>query len=534
MRRRDVLKSGAIVAGSGLAAGGLSGGLSSPAVAQQAKVLKFIPHANLANPDPVWTTSAIAFNHGNMVWDRLYALTEKLDTKPQMLEGDEVSKDGLVWRMKLRDGLLFHDGEKVRAIDCITSLKRWAKRDGFGQRMMEQLNEMKVVDDKTFEIHLKKPYPVMRFAIAQGSSFIMPERMAKTDAFQQITEYVGSGPFRFLRDEWVSGSSAAYAKFDKYVPRNEAPDSWAGGKVVHFDRVEWKVVPDPATAAAALQSGEVDWVDIPLFDLIPKLKSTPGVKVEVFDPLGWIGIIAVNHLYPPFNNVKARQAVLHALNQQDYVDAVLGDLKQYGSAGAGIFTPNTPNATDAGMEILTGKRDVALAKKMIAESGYKGEKVVLMGPSDLQVLQTMAQVTESLFKEIGLNVEFVSTDWGTLVTRRSNREPPEKGGWNAFCTTWTGQTFLNPGNHYPLRGVGTNGGWFGWATDPEMEQYREDWFSADTAAEQKSICEKMQLLAWQHVPFYPVGAWFYPTAFRSNLTDFPKAALPIFWGVKRV
>jgi len=233
-------------------------GLSAPAVARQPKVLKFIPHANLANPDPVWTTSAIAFNHGNLVWDRLYALNEKLETKPQMLSGDEVSADGPTWRMKLRDGLVFHDGEPVRAVDCVASLNRWSKRDGFGQRLASQMDEMRAVDDKTIEIRLKKPYPVMRFAIAQGSIFIMPERMAKTDAFQQISEYVGSGPFRFLRDEWVSGSSAAYAKFDKYVPRQEPADSWAGGKVVHFDRVEWKVVPDPATAAAALQNGEVD------------------------------------------------------------------------------------------------------------------------------------------------------------------------------------------------------------------------------------------------------------------------------------
>jgi len=254
----------------------------------------------------------------------------------------------------------------------------------------------------------------------------------------------------------------------------------------------------------------------------------------VFDPLGWIGIVAVNHLHPPFNNLKVRQAVLHALSQQDFVDAVLGELKEYGSAGTGFFTPNTPNATQKGIEVLTGKRDVALARTMLAESGDKGEKVVLMGPSDLQVLQTMAQVTEGLFRQIGLNVEFVSTDWGRLVTRRSNCEPPEKGGWNAFTTTWTGQTFLNPGNHYPLRGVGTNGGWFGWSVDPKMEEYREAWFSAPDQAAQKKICEDMQMLAWQNVPFYPVGHWFYATAFRSNMTGFPKAALPIYWGVKRV
>jgi peptide/nickel transport system substrate-binding protein len=530
MRRRTVLKTGAAMAGAGIA----GGGLARPAVAQPARVLKFIPHANLANPDPVWTTSAVAFNHGNLVWDRLYALTEKLDTKPQMVGQDEVSADGLTWRIRLRDGLVFHDGAPVRAVDCIASLNRWARRDGFGQRMLEQLNEMKVVDDKTFEIHLKKPYPVLRYAIAQGSSFIMPERIAKTDAFQQINEYVGSGPFKFLRDQWVSGSSAAYERFDKYVPRQEAPDSWAGGKVAHFDRVEWKIVPDSATQAAALQAGEVDWVDLPLFDLIPALRRNQNVRVSVFDPLGWIGIVQPNHLHPPFNNKKIRQALMLAINQQDYVDAVLGDLKEFGSAGAGFFTKNTPNESKKGLELMMGKRDIAQARRLIQEAGYKGEKVVLMGPSDLQVLQTMAQVTESVFKAVGLNVEFVSNDWGSLVTRRSNQEAPDKGGWSTFCTTWTGQTFLNPGNHFPLRGAGTKGGWFGWPVDEKMEALRDQWFTAKDAAEEKRICEEMQVLAFENVPFYPVGHWFYPTAHRSNLTDFPRGPLPIFWGVKRV
>ena len=529
MKRRDVIKTGAA------AVAGLStAGLATPAVAQPARVIKFIPHANLSSPDPVWTTTAIAFNHGNLVWDRLYALTEKLDVKYQMLAGDEVSPDGLSWRLKLRDGLAFTDGTPVRAADCIASLMRFARRDGFGQRMLEQLNEMKVVDDKTFDILLKKPYPVLPFAIAQGSSFIMPERIAKTDAFKQIDEYIGSGPYRFVREEWVSGSSAVYARNEKYVARQEKIDSWSGGKVAHFDRVEWKVVPDSATAAAALQRGEVDWIDLPLSDLLPSLKKSPGVKVDVFDPLGWIGVVALNHLHPPFNNPAVRRAVLYALNQQDYVDAAVGTVPEYGRTGIGFFCDGTPNATKAGLEVLTSKRDIEKAKKALAESGYKGEKVTVMGPPDLPVLMGMAQVTEGLLRAIGMNVELIALDWGSLVTRRANQDPPDKGGWNIFCTTWTGQNFINPGNHYPLRGVGTKGGWFGWATDPEMEKLREAWFESSDAAVQKNICEQMQLLAWRNVPFYPVGHWFYPTAFRANLVDFPRGPLPMFWGVRRV
>lgn len=526
MHRRGVLKSGAAAAlGAGVA-------LARPAVAQPATVLKFVPHANLTSLDPVWTTASVTNIHANMVWDKLYGLNEKLEGKPQMLAGDEVSSDGLTWKMTLRDGLLFHDGERVLARDAVASLGRWSKRDGFGQRLAAQTDAMTALDDKTIQIRLKKPFPHMRFALALGAAFVMPERSASTDAFKSIAEYIGSGPYRFLRDEWVSGSSSGYARFDKYQPRNEPIDSYSGGKVAHFDRIEWKVMPDPSTKVSALQTGEVDWVDNPLFDLVPQLRKMSGVKVEVFDTLGVIAVVGMNHLYPPFNNQKLRQALLMAINQQDVIDAVLGEVSELGKVGAGFFTLGTPNASLAGMEKIMGPRNIAAAKKAVAESGYKGEKIILMSPSDLASLQAIAQVTDAMFKSIGLNVEYTSMDWGTLVTRRANREPPEKGGWNAFTTTWTGINFINPGNHPPLRGNGA-GGWFGWPTDPKMEEMRERWFNAANPAEEKAICEEIQLHAFETVPFLPMGHWFYPQAFRDTLVGIAKTVTPVFWGVKR-
>jgi peptide/nickel transport system substrate-binding protein len=527
MRRRTVLTTAAA-----LGASAMAGGLSRPAIAQPAKLLKFVPHANLTSLDPVWTTASVTNIHANMIWDKLYGLDEKLVAKPQMLAGDEVSQDRLTWKMTLREGLMFHDGERVLARDCVASIARWAKRDGFGQRLAAQTEEMSAPDDRTIQIRLKKPFPHMRFALALGSSFIMPQRMAETDAFKSITEYVGSGPYRFLPAEWVSGASAGYARFDKYVPRNEPVDSYAGGKVAHFDKVEWKVMPDPSTKASALMTGEVDWVDNPIFDLVPQLKKAPGVKVEVFDTLGVIAVVGMNHIHPPFNNPKLRQALLMAINQQDVVDAVLGDAAEYGKVGAGFFTMDTPNATTAGMQKIMGKRDIAAAKKAVAESGYKGERVILMSPSDLASLQAIAQVTDAMFKAIGINSVYTSMDWGTLITRRANREPPDKGGWNAFTTTWTGINFINPGNAPPLRGNGF-GGWFGWPSDDKMEALREKWFEAASPAEEKAICEEIQLHAFESVPFLPMGHWFYPQAYRDTLTGIAKTVTPVFWNVKR-
>ena len=523
-----MIKRRSVLAGAGAVA---AAGLGRPAVAANAKVLRYVPQANLANPDPIWTTATVAQLHGYMVWDTLFGIDQGLVGRPQMLAGSETSQDGLTWTMTLRDGLLWHDGEKVLSKDCIASIQRWGKRDGFGQRLMGQTAEMKVVDDKSFQIRLTRPFPSMAYALGANNCFIMPERIAKTDAFTQITEYVGSGPYKFLRNEWVSGASAAYAKNTAYVPRQEPPSYYAGGKVVNFDRVEWKIMPDPATAAAALQQGEVDWWENPLFDLLPMLKTADGIKIEVLDPLGALGVLAVNHTQPPFDNPKLLQAILPALNEQDYMDAVLGEQQALGRT-AGFFIAGSPLASDIDMDKITGKRDVALAKKLVAESGYKGEPVLLMSPSDQPQLTAMAQVTDALFKSVGLNSQYTSMDWGTLVSRRASHEPASKGGWNSFCTTWGGLNVSNPGSHFPLRGNG-NGGWFGWPTDAKMEALRDKWFDASDMDTQKAVCRDMQRLAFQDLPFFPTGQWFTPTGYRSDLTGFVKAGVMLFWGVKR-
>jgi peptide/nickel transport system substrate-binding protein len=262
------------------------------------------------------------------------------------------------------------------------------------------------------------------------------------------------------------------------------------------------------------------------------LKKAPGIKIEVLDPLGALGVIGVNHTQPPFDNPKLLKALLPALNQQDYLDAVLGEQQQLGKK-AGFFIPGSPYASDVGMDVIWGKRDLAGAKKLVAESGYKGEPIVLMSPSDQPQLQQMAAVTDALYKSLGLNSVLTSMDWGTLVTRRASHEPSDKGGWNSFCTTWGGLSVSNPGSHYPLRGNG-NGGWFGWPVDAPMEALREKWFEAPDIAAGKAVCEDMQRLALQDVPFYPTGAWFTPTAYRDNLTGFVKAGLMLFWGVRKV
>ena len=302
--------------------------LSTPAISQrvQAHTLRLAPHADLANFDPVWNFAQIARNAGVLVWDTLYGVDARLQPQRQMIEAEEVSPDGLDWTFRLRPALKFHDGEPVRALDAVASLKRWSARDGMGQVIQAIEDELTAVDDRTFRWRLKKPFPRMLLALGKiFTCFVMPARIASTDPFRQINEYVGSGPMRFIKNEWVSGARAVFEKFPGYVPRQE-PASWlAGGKRIVTDRIEWIVMPDPATAAAALQNGEVDWWEQALPDLMQVLRRNRNVMTGIQDPLGNIGILRMNHLYPPFNDVRARRAILMAMSQEDYMRAYVGD-----------------------------------------------------------------------------------------------------------------------------------------------------------------------------------------------------------------
>jgi len=398
MRRRQLLVSGAALA---------SAGFARTARAAAANTIRFVPQADLSSIDPVWTTATVAFNHGMMVYDSLYGVDDSLTAQPQMVAGHELSDDKLTWTFSLRDGLLFHDNEPVRAVDCVASIKRWAKRKGFGQKLLSVADEIKPLDDRRFQIRLKTPFPLMPFALGGPDiCLIMPQRSAEVDPFTQITDATGSGPFRYLPDERVSGSFVAYAKFDKYLPRQGKPSYWSGGKVAHVDRVEWHVIPDPATAANALQQGEVDWIESPLLDLLPMLRQQAGLQTIAIDPLFFPAVIGLNHTQPPFDNEKLRQAILPAVNQAEFMTAVVGDQVDLMKVPVGVFTPGTPMANDTDMQAFTSMRDVALARKLVAESGYRGERIVLMSPSDQAALVPMAQVTQSVFQQIGLKVDY--------------------------------------------------------------------------------------------------------------------------------
>jgi peptide/nickel transport system substrate-binding protein len=500
-----------------------------------AKVLKFIPQADLAVADPIVTTAYVSRNHAYLIWDTLYGYDQDYQPQPQMVQGHVVEEEGRRVTMTLREGLQFHDGEPVRARDCVASIRRWAVRDALGQVMVSQLDEISSPDDRTILFRFKKAFPLLFEALAKPATpvcFMMPERLAKTDASVAVKEMIGSGPFRYKADERVPGARVVYEKFAGYVPRADGtPTLTAGPKRVHFDRVEWNVMPDAATASNALQNGEADWWEQPPGDLQELLRRNRNISLEIQDPTGLIAIARFNQLHPPFNNPAIRRALLGAVVQGDFMTAVIGTDKSLWRDNVGIFTPDTPLATDAGMEVLSSPRDYDKVKRELADAGYKGEKVVLIAAADFPSLNALAQVGNDMLKKCGVNVEFISTDWGSVVQRRASKEAPEKGGWSMFFTFWSGMDMTTPGVSQSLRGQG-QASWFGWPTAPRLEELRNAWFEAPDLKAQQEIAKQIQLQAFQDVPYLPLGQYFQAWAYQRSLGGILKGP-PLFWNVQR-
>jgi peptide/nickel transport system substrate-binding protein len=506
--------------------------LARPALAQAARVLKFIPHSNLAAVDPVATSGYIVRNYGFMVYDTLFGVDTAFRPRPQMVAGHEVSADGRTWRFRLREGLVFHDGVPVRGVDCAASIRRWGARDTMGQTILRITDAIAAPNDREFEIRLKQLFPLMLDALGKLSTqalFVVPERVGNADPMVPNTETVGSGPFRFVRNEWVPGSQAVFEKFAQYVPRDEPADGAAGGKRVLVDRVEWKIIPDAATATAALQRGEVDWYEQPSYDLLPVLARHRDVVIETTDPIGSLMMIRFNQLHPPFDKPAVRRAVMMAVNQDEYLAAVTGN-PAYGSACRSFFACGTPAGTDQGAARMPA--DLDAARRAVVAGGYAGETVVIISPTDLPAIHATGLVTADLLKRLGMTVEFVATDWGSVLARRANRNAPAQGGWNIFHTNWAGPDVAGPVIHLPLRAHGAQA-WAGWPTDARLEALRDRFLDSKDAAEQGAIIAEIQATAFDSVPFVPLGQIQQPTAYRRNISGIAKAPMPFFWGVSR-
>lgn len=504
---------------------------ASTVTAPAQTTIKAVMHSDLKIVDPIWTTAYITRNHGYMIYDTLFAMDEKGGIKPQMVEKFDESPDKLTYTLTLRDGLAWHDGQPVTAEDCIASIKRWGAKDALGQKLMSFVEAMTAGDAKTITVKLKEPTGLLISGLGKPSSavpFMMPKRVAETDPNTQISDFTGSGPFVFKRDEWKPGDKAVYVKFDKYKPRSEPASGLAGGKVVKVDRVEWLAISDHQQAVNALLAGEVDFIEQPPHDLLPLIKPDPNIKLE--NPLANQYVLRPNHLQKPFDNPKVRQALWYAFNQKDFLDAVVGNPEYY-KVCKSLFPCDTALASTKGVENLL-ESNFQKARELLKEANYDGTPIVLMHSTDLQVLTNLAPVAKQLMERAGFKVDMQSMDWQTLVARRAKKDPANAGGWHAFLTNWVAADVLNPVSTAFLN-ASCDKALFGWPCDAEMEKLRDSFARATDPAKQKEVAEAVQVRNTEVTTHINLGQWYYPTALRKTIDGLAIAPVPVFWNLSK-
>ncbi len=509
-------------------------GLLLTSAAQAQSTLRMVLVNDLAGLDPVFSTAAVIRNHGFMVYDQLFAIDAKGVPQPEMVGAWTVSPDALSYSFTLRDGLAFHDGAPVRAADVVASIKRWAQRDVVGKALAAATASLDVTGEKSFALKLSRPFALVTEALARPTAnalFVMPERIAATSPATAITDATGSGPFIFEAASWRVGDKAVYRRNPAYQPRPEPADGLAGGKHVLLDRLEWRAIPDAATAAAALQAGEIDFIEQPSPDLLPMLEKNPAIRTMAINPVGSMVWLRLNHAQKPFNNAAARQALLYLVNQKENLDAAGIRPSEQVPYCPAYFLCGTPLESAAGA-VGMKEADIGKAKALLAQAGYDGGKVVFMNPADSPINFAVTQTMAAAFAKAGLNMDVPVMDWATLTSRRNKREPVDQGGWSLFVTV---ANVLDSGS--PLTDLyiasPCESGLAGWPCDQKLEDLRRAWWEEPDAAKRGALLTQVHARAYEVLPYINAGQFRSLAAYRSNVTGLRATTIPVFWGVEK-
>lgn len=483
------------------------------------RVLRIVPNADLQTLDPIATTAGVVQSHGQLVYDQLFGRTLQQRPQPQMVDTWTLSADALTWTFRLRDGLAFHDGTPVTAADAIASLRRWGARDPHGRQIMAITDAMvEATDGRSFAWRLRRPYGLMLDALSKPAGnmpAIMPARIAATDPATAITDTTGSGPFVFVRAEWAPGSRAVYRRNAAYVPRAEAASGTAGGKIAHVDRVEFVNIRDAQTAALALVQGEVDYVESPGVDLLPMLQQR-GMRIVRTNTLGAPGMIRMNHLHPPFDDPRVRQALMLLVDQREILQAMFSDPSLYQVCHA-FFVCGSPQESAAGVPPGLGTPAArARARELLRESGYDGAPIVIMDPTDSQLVHGPTLVLAQQMQAVGFRTELQPMDFASMASRRANRRPPAEGGWHIGLTFWNGLGASDPVGNVPMQ-ASCERAWPGWPCDAAHQALIDAFPYAASEAERRRIIDDLHASAYRVVPYVPYGQWYLPSALRPQL-----------------
>ncbi|GGJ18497.1 ABC transporter substrate-binding protein [Neoroseomonas lacus] len=520
----------------GLAAAGAAMALPRLALAQsRERPFRFVVNVGLQNLDPISSPSFITRNFAYLVFDTLVSMDSRGEYRPQMLQGWETSADGLTWTFRLRPGLAFHDGAPVTAEDVVASLRRWGNRDSIGRRLMAATAELTTSGTDGFVLKLSRPYGGVIDALGKPSvhvPFIMPARIASaTPPAQQVREIVGSGPFVFLRDEWLPGDRTFFRRNQHYVPRDEPADGLAGGKVAKVDRVEMITMPDIALRAASLQQGEVDYLEYAPVDNLPRMRGDRNIVIsQASGRAEMMYAVSINHDLPPFNNVLMRRALQQCLDRNEILAGTgFGELGRPDCTA--MFMCGTTYTSELGSDAIK-QPSLDRAKALLREAGYNNERVVLMHPLDSALLNPFGLVLIDRMKRAGFNLDIQGSDWSSIAQRWVQRQPLDRGGWNVVPVVYTGFDMADPLSNL---GVGFNcTGNQPWGyCEAEMTPVIERFEAEGDPAKRRELAAQLNRLAIERATFPIAGQFRAPAAWRKELRGVIDFGFPVVWNIER-
>ncbi|RSK36512.1 ABC transporter substrate-binding protein [Bhargavaea beijingensis] len=463
--------------------------------------------------DPHGTTAEATRDAAKVIYEGLVTINENYEVIPQLADSFEVSDDNKKVTFKLREGVLFHNGEEMTSADVVASMQKWAKsKPELGE------HEWVAADDYTVELNLSNPSSlIMHFLADVGNlAAIMPKEVAESADATGAKEYIGTGPFQFV--EWKQDEVIQFKKFEDYVADEDATDGLGGKKEAFVDSINWRFVPDASTRVNGLMSGQYHFAHMLSYDSIPQVEGNPQVEVDVW-PYGIEGLV-FNKKEGLFTDVKARQAVNYALDMEVIMSSAFTGEDYYDLDPSLFLESQVDWYTDTGKENYNQK-DVDKAKQLLEESGYNGEEIVILTSRDYEHHYNAAVATQQQLEEIGMNVKLDVYDWPTLLERR-NDPSAYNIFYTGFSTTFTPHqfVFLDSATEWP-----------GWTNNPDIDRLLDEINVAASQDEAKELYAQLQQLMWEDLPIINTGTNSRVSGYSKDLSGYTNLSGPNFWNV---
>src|SRR5881296_213508 len=471
----------------------IAGGPLTAEAQKKGGVLKV---GNLGEPpslDAHWTTASITETLTNHIYEGLYSLDSGARPIPMLAEGHTVSRDGLTYTFKLRQGVKFHNGKEMTSEDVVASLARWGKQSVYGKALFAQVVDWKALDKYTVEMKLKEKSAIVLISLAVPNNFgaIYPKEIAeKFPPEQKVTEYIGTGPFKLA--EWKPDQYIRMVRFDDYKSRNEPPNGYGGGKTAWVDEIRRVPVPEVATRVAQVETGELEFADDLNLDAYDRLKKNSNVKAIVAIGNGWL-IAVLNKKEGLMTSQKLRQAWQAAIDIEPIMKNVAGGHSEFYRMDSSLIMTEIAAWHTKLSGLPWNERNRDKAKRLLQEAGYKKEPVRFMTTQEYKWMYDFALLTKQQLEDIGFNIDLQVVDWATLVKRRNN--PKE---YDVF-TTGMG-SFYDPTHHIYL-----TPGWPGWTTDEDIAKIQQELARETDPKKRMALWEKQTRQFYEKVPVIRYG-----------------------------